>query len=135
MSSPPSALRIIAVVTNVVCGLSTLLLGSGHLLGVLRRALEGQGFAGAPTFEYGFAFYSVVLLGVLLVGPGLACLWHTRRLLRGDASARRAALRWSAVLLLINVPLIPLQDFAILLTATSALNLIALFAARRLPSC
>lgn len=97
---------------------------------MLRRALEGKGFAGAPSFEYGFAFYSVVLLGVLLVGSGLACLWYTRGLLRRDTGARGAALRWSALLLLINAPLIPMQDFASLLTATSALNLIALFIAR-----
>ncbi|MCI0354689.1 MAG: hypothetical protein L0099_06590 [Acidobacteria bacterium] len=131
MSSLPPALRIVAVVTNTLCGLSNFLLGGAHLVGVLRRALEGKGFAGAPAFEYGFAFYSVVLLGVLLVGPGLACLWHTPRLWRGDDNARRAAVRWTAMLFLINAPLVPLQDFAILLTAASALNLLALVLARK----
>ncbi len=130
MNPQPPAQRILAVVTNVLCGLSNLVLGGAHLLGVIGRALEGKGFAGAPAFEYGFTFYSLVLLGVLLVGPGLACLWQTRRLWRGEASARRAALRWSALLLLLNAPLIPLQDFAILLTVASALNLIALLTAR-----
>ena len=134
MSLRPPAPVLIAVLTNALCGLSSFFLGGAHLLGVLRRALEGKGFAGAPTFEYGFAFYSVVLLGVLLVGPGLACLWYTRRLWHGDPAARRATLRWSAVLLLINAPLIPLQDFAILLTATSSLNLITLLVAHRLSS-
>lgn len=131
MHSPKPAPVLIAVITNTLCGLSNFLLGGAHLLAVLQRALEGKGFARAPAFEYGFAFYSVVLLGVLLAGPGLACLWHTRRLWRGEPSARRAALRWSLVLILINAPLIPLQDFALVLTATSALNFIALSAARR----
>ena len=36
---------LIAVVTNSLCGLSNFLLGGAHLLAVLRRALEGKGFA------------------------------------------------------------------------------------------
>lgn len=131
MHPPKPAPVLIAVITNTLCGLSNFLLGGAHLVAVLQRALEGKGFAGAPAFEYGFAFYSVVLLGLLLAGPGLACIWQTRRLWRGEPSARHAILRWSAVLLAINAPLIPMQDFAIVLTATSALNFITLFTARK----
>ncbi len=131
METRPHALRLTAVGANTACGLSNFLLGTAHLHGVAMRALEGTGFGGAPAFQYAFPFYSVVLLGVLIAGPGLACLWQTRRLWRGEAAARRVALRWTGVLLCINVPLIPLQDFAILLTVTSALNLIALILARK----
>jgi hypothetical protein len=119
-------MRWIAVVSNGACGLSNLLLGSGHLAGVIRRALEGKGFGGAPEFHYGFPFYAVVLLGVVLAGPGLGCLWQTRGLWQGENAARKSALRWSLLLLVLNAPLIPLQDFAVLLSIISGVNVIVL---------
>jgi len=131
MNLPHSASKWITVASNALCGLANFLLGGGHLVGVLRRALEGKGFGGELEFHYGFHFYSVVLLGVLLVGCGLACLWQTRGLWRGKDAARRIALCWSLALVFLNAPLIPLQDFAIPLTAVSAVNVIVLLAGRR----
>ncbi|HSA92052.1 MAG TPA: hypothetical protein VLE48_03505 [Terriglobales bacterium] len=124
-------MRWIAVASNAACGLSNLLLGGAHLAGVIRRALEGKGFGGASEFHYGFPFYAVVLLGVLLAGSGLGCLWQTRGLWRDQDAARKAALRWSLLLLFLNLPLIPLQDFAIVLSATSGVNVIVLLVVRK----
>ncbi|MGH9509367.1 MAG: hypothetical protein ACRD2Q_08340 [Terriglobales bacterium] len=131
MKLSASAPHVIVLASNAVCGVSNFLLGGAHLQGVLRHALEGKGFGGAPVFQYGFPFYSVVLLGVMIAGPGFACLWHARRLWRGEGAARIVAMRWSTLLLLINAPLIPLQDFAMMLTATSAVNVIVLLATRK----
>src|SRR3970282_1004141 len=119
----PIPLLVVAAV-NVVCGLGNFLLGGAHLVAVLGRALGGQGSVGADSFSYDFRFYSLVLVGLLILLPGFLCLRHARGLTQGEASAYRHARRATLWLLGVNLPLIPIQGFAVLLSVLSGLNLL-----------
>ncbi len=77
-----------------------------HLGAILTLILRGDAFA------YDFRFYSLVLVGVVAIIPAISGL------LPGRSRVRAAAL-----LLAINVPLIPLQDFAIAFTIAGAATL------------
>ncbi len=126
----PIPLLLVAAV-NVVCGLGNLLLGGAHLVVVLSRALAGHGFSGAEVFAYDFRFYSLVLVGLLILLPGFLCLRHARGLTQGEASAYRQARRATLWLLAVNLPLIPIQGFAGMLSALAGLNLFALLLLHR----
>jgi len=123
---------LLLTAVNVVCGLANLLLGGAHLVAVLRRALAGQGFGGAEVFAYDFRFYSLLLVGLLILLPGFLCLRHARGLTQGEASAYRQARRATLWLLAVNLPLIPIQGFAVLLSAFAGANLLALLLSFRL---
>jgi hypothetical protein len=114
-----------------LCGLSNALLGGAHLVVVLARALSGQGFGGKDSFTYDFHFYSIVMVGILLILPGLHCLHHAHGLVRGRAAAWRGAFWASLVLLCVNLPMVPFQGFAGLLTPLAAASLVGLSLARR----
>jgi len=122
--SPPLILAVAGI--SSLCGLGNALLGSAHLAVVLARAAAGRGFAGSETFAYGFHFYSLVLVGVLLVLPGCLCLYHARGVVRLEPAARSGALRSSLVLLAVNLPMMPFQPFAILLSVLAGASAAAL---------
>jgi hypothetical protein len=82
-----------------------------HVGAILTLILRGDAFA------YDFRFYSLVLLGVVAIIPAISGL------LPGRSRVRAAAL-----LLAINLPLIPLQDFAIAFTIAGAATLAILLA-------
>ena len=121
-----SPLRLVVAALDAVCGLANLLLGLGHLQGVLRKA-----FGGPEPFSYNFHFYSVVMLGVLVAAPGLVCLWNVRGLARGERRAWKRALGASLTVITVNAPLVPFNDFPAVLMSFAAVNLIALGLRRR----
>ena len=55
------------------------------------RALGGRGHGGAARFTYDFSFYSLVLLGVVILVPAVWCAAQARRLTAGDRRAWRRA--------------------------------------------
>ncbi len=125
----PTALAAMASV-DLLAGLVILALAAGHLGGVIGGALSDPG-PGGSSFEYDFRFYSLVLVGTLIGGPALVCVLQARALSRGESRAWRRTV-WAGVLLLVvNVPLIPIQGFAALLSALAAANVAALAAGRR----
>ena len=100
------------------------LLGAAHTLAVVGRALRG------PAFEYDFRLYSLVLLGVSLIAGGLRCLSTSWKVARGDARAWKTALGASTMLLVVNVPLMPIKGFATGFSAFLVMTLFALIAMR-----
>lgn len=126
----PEPLVAVGVI-DLFCGLVTFGFIALHLVAVVGRAVSGRGFGGEARFAYDFRFYSLVLMGVVIIIPGLVCLIHARRLTRGDVKAWTRTLWASSMLLLISVPLVPIQAFAIGPAGLAGLNLVALWAGRK----
>ena len=78
------------------------LLGALHLLAVLKSVIS-QG----ELFQYNFRYYSIFLVGFLLLGTSALALRQFRMLSKGCTEAKRRALHLSLFLLAINLPLIP----------------------------
>lgn len=116
---------------DLFSGLWTLGLMALHLAAVVGRAASGLGFGGEARFVYDFRFYSLLLLGAVMIIPGLVFVIDARRLTEGDAVARKRALWASGVLLLINVPLVQLNAFALAPALVASINLLALWAGRK----
>lgn len=125
----PHALVAVATI-NLFCGAVIAQLGTAHLVAVVGRALAGKGSGPSGTFIYDFRFYSLVLLGVMLIAAAVACLTSVRSLTRGDAAGRRVAVSATVVLLALNVPLMPIQGFAVGFSAFALVNLAALWLTR-----
>jgi hypothetical protein len=120
----PGALAAVGAVT-FFCGGLIASLGSAHTVAVIGRALRG------PAFEYNFRLYSLVLLGACQIAGGLRCLSTSWRLARGDAHAWKAALAATTLLLIVNVPLMPIQGFAGATSLLLVVTLITLIATGR----
>lgn len=125
----PLALVAVAAI-DLFCGAVIVPLGTAHLVAVVGRALAGKGSGPGGTFVYNFRFYSLMLVGVMLVAAGAACLTSVRRLMRGDAAGHRLALWATVALLALNVPLMPIQGFAVGFSAFALVNLAALWLTR-----
>ena len=126
----PGAL-VAAAAIDLYCGVVVASLGTMHLLAVVGRALAGKGSGPGGTFVYDFRFYSLLLFGVALMTPAVAALTAVRRLTRGDAAGSRVAVSASVALLALNIPLVPIQAFAMAPTLFALVNLVALWSARR----
>jgi hypothetical protein len=126
----PHALVALAAI-NLFCGGLVASLGTAHLLAVVGRALAGKGSGPGGTFVYDFRFYSLVLLGVLLLGASVACVTAVRSLARGEAAGRRVTCSAAVMLLALNVPLMPIEGFATGFTVFALVNLVAHWCARR----
>ena len=124
----PAPLTAVATV-NFFNGILIAALGTGHLIAVVSRAVSGEGSGPDGAFVYDFRFYALVLLGMLLMAGGVGCFAPARGLTHGEKRAWRTTL-WSTVaLLVINVPLIPVQGLA--LTPFLLVNLVVLMATRK----
>lgn len=98
-----------------------------HIVAVVLNAIE------APRrhpFVYDFRFYSLIQLGVVLVATGLVAVIQAVHLANGRNAWRALLVVWSAVLA-INLPLVPLQRFALLFSALGAVNLMLLWQQKR----
>ena len=99
--------------------ISTMMLG--HNTENLYQAVAGK------TWTYDFRFYSLQLLGILLIGCVTRYLWAVIILTRGEIAGRRMALVNTMVVLAIVLPLIPLQPlFAGILTGLGIITLLIL---------
>jgi hypothetical protein len=110
---------------TVLVGLLITVMGLGHLYGVIVTA-TGRGYA------YDFRLAGLLLVGIALVFGGALCLSAVRGLARRQRNAWGRALIGTLLLLLVLVPVIPMQpDMAPGLSILVAVNLVILLAARR----
>jgi hypothetical protein len=116
---------------DLFSGLLTLGLMALHLTAVVGRAASGKGFGGAERFVYDFRFFSLLLLGVVVIIPGLVFVMDARRLTEGDPRAWKRAMWAGGVLLLINIPLVNLDAIALDPALLAAINIISLWAGRK----
>jgi hypothetical protein len=107
------------------CGALIASLGGAHTLAVIGRALR------RPSFVYDFRLYSLILLGACQIAGGLGCLSTSWRVARGDARGWKAALAATTLLLIVNVPLMPIQGFAGATSLVLVITLITLTATGR----
>jgi hypothetical protein len=122
---------VAAGAVTLFCGVVIGGLISLHLAAILGSALAGKGHGGAPRFVYDFGFYSLVLLGVVILVPALVSIAQAPRLTAGDSRAWRRAAWSSLALVAVNAPLAPIQNSAYLLGGLALVDLVALWLARR----
>ena len=116
-----SLIRLLIAIYGYFAGALIGTLGLSHLVAVITGAIN-RGHQ--HQFVYNFHFYSVVLLGVLLITVGIMATIEAARLARGNRAAWRASLSvWTAILA-INLPLVPLQGFAVLFSVLAALEIV-----------
>lgn len=115
---------IAAAAVGLFSGTMIAVLGATHTIAVIGGALRR-----AP-FQYDFRLYSLVLLGVLLMSGGARCLLPAWKLTRGDAAAWRAAVGATVMLLAVNLPLMPIQGFAVGFSVFLGVNLVTLLLVR-----
>ena len=126
--APLPPLRLLIAVYGYFAGALVGTLGLTHLVAVVTVSIDR---ARQHQFVYSFHFYSLVLLGTLLIAAGLMAAIESVRLARGHRAAWRASLSvWTAILA-INLPLVSLQGFAVLFSALAALELLLLGCLRR----
>lgn len=98
-------------------------LGVAHLVSVLAE-LPGK------QFVYDFRMYSLVQLGLILIGSGYLGVACASRMVDGSArSTRHMILVW-IIVLGTNAPLMPLQGFAVLFTALGCVGLLNIWLTR-----
>jgi hypothetical protein len=95
-----------------------------HLGAVLSLPLR------SAVVSYDFRLYSLLLLGVVGLVPAILGLHTLPGLARGGVPARGRATRICLVLLAVNIPLIPLQDFAVAFSISGVCVLAELFLLR-----
>lgn len=120
--------RLLVAVYGYFAGALISALGAAHLAAVMMASVNRWR---QQQFVYGFHFYSLVLLGVLLIATGLIAAIKTAHLARGHRADWRASLSVWAAILAINLPLTPLQGFAIAFSAFAVLALLLLGGIRR----
>lgn len=105
-------------------GLVLIVTMTAHCLDVLARLAIGSGYDGRPL-GYNFRVYSLLLLGLVLIACGLRLLRLSLAIGAQTREMRGPALRALATVLILVVPLIPIQGFfAIPLSALSGVLLL-----------
>jgi len=117
--------RLAAVSFAMFYGLAVISALGMHCLDVLYGLSHHlTSFGTGKTFAWDWHTYSLLLFGVLMIWLGARCLRYALWMGRGDVGARTAFLRLAGVMLLIVLPLIPIQAF--FAVAGTALSVIAL---------
>jgi hypothetical protein len=118
--------RLAVVTVAMFYGLAAIIALSMHTLDVLYGySHRNTSFATGKPFTWDWHTYSLLLFGVLMVWFGAQCVRLALRLGRGDASARVKFLQFSAVILLVVLPLIPIQAmFGVVATGLSVIALL-----------
>jgi hypothetical protein len=123
-SGPASRVLTAAVGMTLLAGFAVIS-GLAHLNGVITTA-------GPVGYAYDFRFAGMLIVGVLLVVAGTTCLAAVGGLARRERAAWERALYGTLVLLLVTVPLIPVQPGnAGWLAVVGAVNLVLLRVTRR----
>jgi hypothetical protein len=114
-----------AVAVALWIGLGTTIGGLGHIQGVVETATR-------RGYPYDFRYAGLLLVGITVAYSGVLLLWAVRGLGRGERAAWDRALSGTILLLLVAVPLMPVEpDNAILQAAVpGTVSLIVLLAAR-----
>jgi hypothetical protein len=114
-----------AATVQLAIGLLIALLSAVHSITVAVVAARRDG-----PLVYDFRFYSLELLGGLLIALGLGLVFAAAGIARGEVMARRAAIGACLGLLAVNLPLMPLQGFAIGFSVFAAIGLAVLLFVR-----
>jgi hypothetical protein len=114
-----------AVAVSLWIGLGNTIGGLGHIQGVVETATR-------RGYPYDFRYAGLLIVGITIAYSGVLCLWAVRGLARGERPAWDRALSGTILLLLVAVPLIPVEpDNAVLQAAVpGTVSLIVLLAAR-----
>ena len=124
--SASAALPIVIVSwTTGLFFLAASVLFAAHLGAVVSLPLR------AASGSYDFHLYSLLLLGVVGLVPSVLGVRTLSGLARGTGVCGKRATRMCFALLAVNIPLIPLQDFAVALSISGASVLVGLLLARR----
>ena len=83
------------------------------------------------TFVYNFRFYSLIMFGLVLGSTGYVLLQRCLQKCTGKNSGNRALFQCMLLVLLINIPLIPIIPLAYMPLILSGISLLALPFARR----
>lgn len=118
-SAPP--LLFFIALSEYFAGALVAVLGANHLTAVVYSAIQR---ARQDRFVYDFRFYALLLLGVLLVTCGALATRFAVQLLE-QRVVRASIASWLA-LLVINLPLVPIQRFAILFSVVAVIELLLL---------
>ena len=117
--------RLAVVTVAMFYGFAAIIALSMHTLDVLYGYSHRiNSFVTGKPFTWDWHTYSLLLFGALMVWYGAQCVRRALRLGRGDANARAEFLRLSAVMLLVVLPIIPIQ--ALFGVAAAGLSVIAL---------
>jgi hypothetical protein len=115
----------LAAATSVLVGLLLMIMGLAHLYGVMVTA-------STRSYAYDFRLAALLVVGTALVFGAALCLSAVRGLARRQRAAWGRAVIGTLLLLLVLVPLSPIQpDMAPGLSVFAAVNLIALLTAWR----
>ena len=114
-----------AVIVALWLGLGNIIQGLAHIQGVVETATR-------RGYPYDFRYAGLLIVGITIVYSGVLLLWAVRGLARGERPGWDRALSGTILLLLVAVPLIPVEpDNAILQAAVpGTVTLIVLLAAR-----
>jgi hypothetical protein len=100
--------------------------GLAHVQGVIETATR-------RGYPYDLRYAGLLIVGITIAFAGVLCLWAVRGLARGRRRAWDRALSGTLLLLLVSVPLIPVdgpgRDNAVTAAIPAAVNLIILLAA------
>ena len=117
--------RLAVVTVAMFYGLAAIIALSMHTLDVLYGySHRNTSFATGKPFTWDWHTYSLLLFGVLMVWFGAQCVRLALRLGRGETAARTEFLRLASVILIVMLPLIPIQAFFAVVAA--GLSVIAL---------
>jgi hypothetical protein len=106
-------------------GLVTVGLAAGHLAGVAITELRRS----PPTYD--FRVYALLLLGAVLGVLGTRLAITAIGIARGERAAWRKGVTAAAVLLMVTLPLAPIDGFAVGLSFFAFTGLVPLLAVRR----
>lgn len=102
--------RLAVVTFAMFYGLAVISALGMHCLDVLYGLTHGlRSFVTGKPFAWDWHTYSLLLFGVIMVWLGMQCVRRALRMGRGDVSARVELLRLAGVMLLIVLPIIPIQ--------------------------
>ena len=124
----PSPIRLLNAIYAYLAGGIVGAFGVAHTAAVTLVAIER---AAGQQFVYTYRFYSLLLLGALLITGGLLATLQAARLARGHPAGWRASVAVWAALLAVNLPLVPLQGFAVLFSALATVALLLLAGTKR----
>jgi drug/metabolite transporter (DMT)-like permease len=126
--SPPLTRREIAAGVIGFLGVLYVIQGLGHMQGVMATAAR-------RGYDYDFRYAGLLLVGIIIAFAGVLCVSAARGLARGQRPAWDRALIGTLLLLLVSVPLLPVdgpgQDNAVSIAIPAVVQLIVLLVMRR----
>lgn len=112
-NATPNKRLLVVAAYNFFCGLLVLLLSSFHFIVISSEIFSGKTLNNGSAFHYNFRFFSLLLLGCILAVLAYKLLRCTIGILNQNGNDVKSAINTVLLLLLINLPLSPIQGFAV----------------------